>query len=183
MKIPILISFLFCSAFLSAQYVRSDEERQAEKEFAFDRDFAPRFGFGLGLDYGGIGVRYTQPVLRNLSLFASGGYAFAGVTGGLGAQGVFPVSQRTDIVLVGMYGYNAAIVIEGATRFNKLYYGASGGFGFNFYNKRLNVWALEFLIPSWSQQFKDDIDDLKNNPLIDFPTEPIPFNISIGYHF
>jgi len=142
------------------------------------------FGIGIGIDYGGIGTRLTVVPGRNVMAFAGIGYNFAGVgvNGGLGY--LFIPDKRTCPYLIGMYGYNAVIVIQNASQYDQSYYGPSMGLGIQFRNRELrNYFNLELLVPFRPQEYSDDLDRLKLNPQIKIDSEPPPVAFSFGYHF
>ncbi len=141
------------------------------------------FGFGLGLDYGGIGTRFTATPSKNFGLFGGLGYALAGIGFNGGVQAIFSSKSRGVPYLTAMYGYNAALVISGAVEKKKLYYGPSFGLGFQLHSNRnkSNFLNVEILVPIRDPSFQKDIDYYRNNfgaKISDVP--PVAF--SIGYH-
>jgi hypothetical protein len=116
-----------------------------------------------------------------VALFGAIGYNLngAGYNGGL----VFRVlpDKKVCPYVTGMYGYNAVIVIEGLSERNKTYFGPSLGGGIELRMRNRNFWNFGLLFPFRSAEFRDDFDDLKNNPSIEI-TEPLPVQISVGYH-
>ena len=86
-----------------------------------------------------------------------------------------------------MYGFNAAIYLSSSLGDDtkKIYEGYSGGFGFQVRlgdakNSYLNI---EMIVPQRSQQYYDDLKDLKSSPIIKVKREPSTVLGSIGYHF
>src|SRR3989337_4382541 len=69
-------------------------------------------GLGIGMDYGGIGIRGTFLPMERLGLFASAGYNLNAVGFNAGAQWRFP-KERHAFFLTGMYGYNAVLIATG----------------------------------------------------------------------
>ena len=94
-------------------------------------------------------------------------------------------SKRACLYYTLMYGYNAVINIENASQYNKTYFGPSTGIGVETHSKKRpgNYWNFEFLVPIRSQEFHDDLAAIKRNPYIKLISEPLPFVISIGFHF
>ena len=118
-------------------------------------------------------------------MFAAGGYALAGFGYNVGAQGrILPMAKWCPFVSA-MYGYNAVIVVQGASGYNQLYYGPSVGAGVEVHRRDNpdNFWRLELILPFRPQEFQDDMDALKKNPLIDIRSEPPPFSFSVAFHF
>jgi hypothetical protein len=143
------------------------------------------FGVGLGMDYGGVGMRYTYSANRTIGIFGAAGYNLVdlGLNAGLIAR--FNPGQKTCVYGIGMYGYNGVIKVEGASEYNKTYYGPTFGLGIEFHarNKTQNFFNVELLVPLRPSSFQDDIDDLKNDNIAEFKNEPMPIAISLGYHF
>jgi hypothetical protein len=145
-------------------------------------------GLGLGLDYGGIGGRFSFQPSSSLALFAGLGYNFAGA--GFNAGGIVRLApeKRITPTLLAMYGYNAVIVVKGddfdETVFSRTYYGPSFGAGVEFHqwHKRGNFFNLQLLVPVRSRKFHDDMDALKASEFIDI-NEPWPVTICLGYHW
>ena len=142
-------------------------------------------GLGLGIDYGFMGVQLQSRPAPPLVLFAGGGYAMAGFGYNVGAQGrILPQAKWCPFVSV-MYGYNAVIVVKGAEEYDQIYYGPSLGFGVEDHRRDNpdNFWRFQVIVPFRPQEFQDDLDALKKNPMIDIRSEPPPFSISVAYHF
>jgi len=171
MKIRIIITLCWCSVTAYAQ----DPAPEVSKG---------DFGLGIGIDYGGFGGRVTARPAPAFALFGAGGYNLNGF--GYNVGGAFRISPSKKMVptLGLMYGYNGVIVIEGAGQYNKTYYGPSISFGLELRAKNpANHWNLELILPFRPQEYKDDLNALKNNPGIQFKNEPWPIAISVGYHW
>jgi hypothetical protein len=140
-------------------------------------------GIGLGLDYGGIGARYTHMIVPKFGLFGSVGYVLVGAGFNFGATYKFTSDKRVVPTLGAMYGYNAAIKISGTT-FEEIYYGPSFSIGLEVKGKRnaQNFWNFELVVPIRSGDYHDDVDMIQNNPDIEMNDIP-PVAFSIGYHF
>lgn len=141
-------------------------------------------GLGAGLDYGGFGIRYTYMPAPKVGVFGSLGYILVGPGYNFGANYKFSPDRRVTPYLTGMYGYNAAIKIVGASQWDKIYYGPSFGFGVEVKrrNKTKNFWNFALLVPVRSAEYKSDMDVLLNNPDIEI-SELLPITFSIGFHF
>ena len=143
-----------------------------------------KFGVGLGLDYGGIGARLTITPTTHFGAFIAVGYNLQkpGINGGLTYK--FLPEKRVSPVAHIMYGYNAVIIVEGAEKYNKTYYGVSAGGGIELNMKKSgNYWSFEILYPFRSSEYERDWDIIKNDPSIEIESEPLPITISVGYHF
>ena len=75
--------------------------------------------------------------------------------------------------------------MKGADQYNQLDYGPSVGVGLEDHlrEKRENFWRFELILPFRPEEFQEDIDALKKNPLIDIKSEPPPFSFSVAFHF
>lgn len=145
-------------------------------------------GLGLGIDYGGIfGAKFTYSPVKYLGIFAAGGFQVGGFGWQFGAKGYFiPKTSRKGFRpnLKVMYGINAAIYIEGYDKYDKLYPGFTIGPGMEFRFGRLKKhgFDIDLNFPIRSQEFYDDYDIIKNDPMVEIETEPLPITISMGYH-
>lgn len=144
-------------------------------------------GLGVGLDYGGIGANILYYPSEQIGLFGGIGYAFADAGFNVGAK--YRLNSKKDSPKVGpyflaMYGYNAAIAVKNASKFNKVFYGPTLGFGLDFRPKdksKNGYWSLALLVPIRNSDVDQYIDDLKNNEGIEFENELLPIGFSIGY--
>ena len=170
-----LLVFIFSISTTFAQNVL--ENAEAEKPAS-----SMNLGIGLGLDYGGIGTKWAFCPSKSVSLFAGLGYNFKGLGYNFGI-GLRPKSEKKVVpYFTAMYGYNAVIVIKGLSELNKTYYGPTFGFGLEFNSKRNdNFWNLGLYIPIRSKEFKDDMDDLNNNSMIQI-NDLWPVTLSFGYN-
>jgi len=176
---------LFCVVFGSvfAQSGNVDKDEYDENyEFSETREVDISAGVGIGLDFGGIGGRLTFAPVKNLALFGAIGYNFngPGYNGGLIVR-ILPDAKVCPFISV-MYGYNAVIVVDGWDEMNKTYYGASVGTGIDLRMRNGNYWSFEMIIPARSQEYKDAVNFLENNPNISM-SEGFPILISVGYNF
>jgi len=134
-------------------------------------------GLGLGLDYGGIGMRLTMWSNSTISAFGAVGYNLdgAGFNGGLDIN--FAPLEKTNVFLCAMYGYNAVVERSSYNGFTtvkelKTYYGPSFGLGLKegsrFSNNRF---SFMIIFP---------VRDPEATKSADFVA---PVTLSIGYHF
>lgn len=177
---PVLAVILLCLSATMAvgQYVEN---------YTFERQpTIIKFGVGYGLDYGGLGARFTITPVPKIGVFGAFGYNFHKAAYNVGANYKFLPDKRVTPVVGVMYGYNAVIVVEGTDQYNKTYNGVSisGGIELNM-RKSKNYWSFEMTVAFWSKAYRDDWEALKNNPgvVIDEGYIPIPIDISVGYHF
>ncbi len=154
--------------------------RALESEYSYFR-----FGAGLGIDYGGFGVRLTVLPSKYVGLFLAGGYAIAGFGLNGGVMVKTAPDRRVSPYFNVMYGYNAAIAVIGASKSNKLYNGVSLGGGVQLKSRRTptNYWLFGLVVAFRSSEFDRDFTLLQNSGTVTGLTKPLPVNISVGYHF
>ena len=142
-------------------------------------------GFGVGLDYGGIGANMLVYTNKNVGFFGGFGYAIAGLGFNAGTK-IRIVSQKhfTDPYFIAMYGYNAAIKIKDAEGYNKMFYGPSFGFGLDFRTKKIKkvYWTVALLVPVRSSAVNNYIDAMESEGA-EFNTKLLPITYCIGYRF
>lgn len=146
--------------------------------------YRSNIGIGAGLDYGGLGLRYTYMATPKFGFFGSAGYVLVGLGYNFGLNYKFSPQNRVTPYVTGMYGYNAVIQVKGASQFDAIYYGPSFGFGVEVRrrNNPKNFWNFALIVPIRSSEYKDDVDYLMDNPDIEM-TEALPIAFSIGFHF
>jgi hypothetical protein len=140
-------------------------------------------GIGMGIDYGGFGVRLTVLPAKPVFLFAGLGYNLAGIGYNIGAGLRLAPERRFCPYLLGMYGYNGVIVIKNDDQNTRSYYGPSIGAGFEVRSRsKKNYFNFELLLPFRPDSFNDDMDRLEKTG-VEFSNKPLPVSFSFGYHF
>jgi hypothetical protein len=141
-------------------------------------------GIGIGLDYGGIGFNIAAYPGKYIGIFGGGGWALAGPGYNVGVKLRFDSisSPKASAFVMGMYGYNAAIVVSNAPSANKLFYGSTVGLGVDFANRRegRGHWTIALLVPIRDSGVNEYINLLKSSG-IKFNNSLLPVTISIGY--
>jgi hypothetical protein len=171
MKTLLILSLLALTQVVHAQS-EADEEEYSKTNI----------GFGIGLTYGGIGMRLSVLPARHIALFAAGGYNIDGLGYNLGTQIRIAPDKSAVPYFLAMYGYNSVIVVQGGEHLNGTYYGPSIGGGVEFHSRnQQNFFTAELLVPFRPAAFKEDMDALKNMPSIEI-IEPWPVLIGVGYH-
>ncbi|MFH0865269.1 MAG: hypothetical protein V1904_03695 [Bacteroidota bacterium] len=143
------------------------------------------FGYGLGIDYGGIGARFTYLPLKQIGIFAAIGFNLLnfGYNAGL-VYRVTPNKKKLCPYANFFYGYNAVIKIKGTTKYDKIYYGFSSGVGLEIYSKkRSNIFHFELVVPFRTSEFNNDYEAIKNDPNIKLYNNLFPVLLSFGFHF
>lgn len=141
-------------------------------------------GIGVGLPYGGIGLKINHNIKDHLSLFGGVGYNTVGIGANLGMNYIFPTEKTTEFFLTAMLGYNAVINIENVPEYQNTYYGLSIGPGIKLNSKRYEgrYWDLGLLLPFRSSNYRNDLEALENNPFITIDSKPLPVQIFVGYN-
>jgi hypothetical protein len=135
-------------------------------------------GVGAGLEYGGLGVRFSGPVSKHFALFAGTGYNFLDIalTGGVSYEPILEGTIRPEVVV--MYGANAVITDSELLhpRFGRTYYGPSVGAGIHYHiGTNDNFVNLKAIFPFTSSEYQDALDEDSN-------AKTIPFYVSVGFH-
>ncbi len=145
-------------------------------------------GLGFGFDYGGLGGNFSVYPQKNIGLFASAGYAFAGLGYNLGVKLRLTPKKHFTPFFTAMYGYNAAIVVSNSSNLSyanlsKLFYGPSAGIGFDLGSVKRGYLSVAILVPFRSADVDNYIDQLKTNDGVQFKNNLLPVAFSIGYRF
>jgi hypothetical protein len=134
-------------------------------------------GLGVGLDYGGIGVRGTYYIEPHVGVFGSVGYAVSNstVAKGMGYNVGGRLRLRPDswfcVVAGGMYGYNGIIRdVMGST----IYYGPSAFIGIETHHRRTPIYVnAELIVPFRSNEYNRNVKT---------GDDPSPIGFSLGCH-
>lgn len=146
------------------------------------------FGLGVGMDYGGIGGNILFCPQRNVGLFGGVGYALIGMGYNAGIKFRWLKEQQTTKIspfIFGMYGYNAAIKVSGASEYDRFFYGGTLGIGCDMRSgaERKGYWSFALLLPFRSAEVDDYTSDLENDHGVEFDGKLPPIGISLGYRF
>lgn len=137
---------------------------------------------GLGLDYGGLGTRFTYNPSQYLGVYASAGFALSGFGFDAGVIGRFNPGNKYVFTLNALYGYNGSIYVQNDPANSKVYTGPSIGPGLIIRSdKNSNYWHVELLVPFRSSDFDNDYNALKSR--MEFSSVPRSVVLSIGYNF
>jgi hypothetical protein len=170
---------IFCLLALAASFYIS----RAQTEEIVGEESKGNVGFGIGLGYGGFGLRLNGLPDDHFAVFVGLGYNLDKAGFNLGGAIRLTPDKRVVPTLIAMYGYNSVIVIKGADQYNKTYYGPSFGGGIEIHSKNgQNFLNLELIFPVRPQAFHDDLKSLQSNPFITGLNEPPPVTLGIGYH-
>jgi hypothetical protein len=145
------------------------------------------FGFGFGMDYGGLaGIQVAIAPVKHLSLFIAGGYYFYqfGWNAGMKLLIIGKTSAHTfRPFLKGMYGCNSVIVTD-VDEYNKVYKGFTVGLGFElrFGKNKKNGFDFDLNVPLRTPDFWEDYNRMANDPNMDVVAGPSPVAVSFGFH-
>jgi len=143
------------------------------------------FGFGVGLPYGAIGIRFANNVANHTSLFGGIGYHISGLGYNFGLLVSLPSESQTEFYFTGMYGTNAAIRVKGLSEYDEVYTGSSFGLGVKVNSNKTegNYWDFGLLLPITTSEFDEEEQLVKNDPRVSGFTTASPVLIVIGYNF
>jgi hypothetical protein len=178
MRISKIVILLFASSVITLTGF-------AQKNHLSSQRGVSNFGLGIGLPYGGMGIRFGTNLANGLNLFSGVGYQVADVGYNVGLMKDFKSKNLAQFYLSGMYGTNAAIKIKGLPESSKTYGGASFGIGIKLNSRRKegNFWDLGLITPVRTSAFKHDLDQLKIDPRISDLTDPFPVLFVAAYNF
>lgn len=153
------------AVYLKKQRLAPIKDQIAESECKSDFSL----GLGLGLDFGGIGVRTTALPRGPVSLFAGLGYFGYNV----GTELKFSPKKRSSGFLSAMYGYNG--VVDNGIYGRQVFYGFSFGLGVKIRAAKSdkNYFSLQTIYPIRGSDFKQAAGTSFVFPIL----------ISIGFHF
>ncbi len=175
-KFQYFIALLFTLISIKTVNAQADAENSSHQK--------AYFGFGLGIDYGGFGMRAQFLPAKNIGVFGGFGYNLVDIGYNAGLI-IKPLpGKKIQPVLLAMYGYNAALKVNygfGAS-FAKSYYGFSAGAGCEIVNKKNHVWSLELLVPFRNSEFDEKYNSLKNSG-VEFNPGILPITFTVGYNF
>jgi hypothetical protein len=173
-----VVIFLFVANLANAE----DRQPPVHKDSTHTVDFRKPFiylGPGLGLDYGGVGVKLECLPVKFLGLFAGGGWNIAGLAYNAGVSVKIAPRKMWTPVVVGMYGYNGVLAIRDPYQGwidRWVYHGFSAGAGFegNVGEGRRNKYSIMVFYP-FREEFNRDANEAEAFYL--------PFTVSFGFNF
>jgi hypothetical protein len=175
---------LSASLALGGTTFAQDKLMRSQKAGPVDEFKKLYLGFGLGLDYGGLGCKVEYLPIKYVGVFGGIGYNFAGIGLNVGASFKALPNCKITPTVIGMYGYNSVIVVNGASSHNKIYFGPSAGIGGELkVGRRSNKLYAAILYPFRSEKFDNDYEALKVNPAIKITQDKSPITFSIGFNF
>ena len=136
-------------------------------------------GFGLGLDYGGIGGKIEYLPVKYFGIFGGLGFNFHTLGWNVGATAKILPDKVVSPNLMVFYGTNKAIIVLGASQYNMTSYGVTIGANLDIkIGRKGNKLSTGLFVPIPSKKFKDHIN--KNNII---PLLNLPIAIGVGFNF
>jgi len=194
-KVWILTVLVLISSTMMAQISVRDENSGKKKKPSSSLVMQHKFdlGAGIGLDYGGIGVRFGVVPVKHLMLFGSAGYMFAGFGWQLGgAFHILPknVKNLARPYVSVMYGTNAITLVTDENNniideFSEVFTGPSfsAGVELRFGPMKQHGFDFELILPIRSDDYDQALEALKKNPIVEDVQEPATVQISLSYHY
>ncbi|MEO6328165.1 MAG: hypothetical protein ABIO55_04500, partial [Ginsengibacter sp.] len=147
------------------------------------------FGFGIGQDYGAIGIRAEYLPSKYVGLFGGFGFALIDPAFNAGLSAKLLTDKKICPTITAMYGYNAVIYLKNVygsiiAEKSKVYYGATVGAGadLKFGRSNRNKLSLSVFLPFRNSEFHKNYNDLKDAGF-EFNPEIMPVTFSIGLNF
>jgi hypothetical protein len=170
-------------------FVKRSEVKSVTKEIIVRKYYKPdtsTIGFGIGFDYGGIGMSFLTYPHKNIGLFIGAGYALAGfgINGGVKLRLLYDSTESILVLpfIATMYGYNTAIYVENGETFNKLFYGytAALGMDFRFKPQSQNYFSFSITFPRRDGKADAYIQELKDKHGVEFKNQLSIVGVSLG---
>jgi hypothetical protein len=141
-------------------------------------------GIGGGIDYGGIGTRYSIVFIPNCDLFLGLGYDLIKIGENIGLTlRALPYKQICPCFRV-MYGYNAAYVVKSIKKYSKVYYGPSISIAIEIRSKKMkNFLNVEMICPFRSDRDVQDAYNTMYKTHYILKSTPEDQLFAVGYHF
>lgn len=146
------------------------------------------FGFGIGQDYGAIGIRAEYLPSKYIGIFAGAGYALIDPAFNVGISAKLIPDRKFCPTITAMYGYNAVLSFKdfynSITANSKIYYGFTMGVGGElkidkYHGHKLSIGVL---VPFRNSTFQKDYNEVKDAGYT-FKPDIVPVTFSIGVNF
>lgn len=172
---------MFFCLLATVSFAQKDDDSEYDENYEFPetKNVSVNIGFGYGIDYGLLGGKLSFLPMKHLAISAAVGFTFngAGYNGGLTAR-MLPDKKVCPYLGV-IYGFNT--VYLAANDGSKNYNGFTISSGIELHRRdKPNFWNFGFNIPIRSQEFRDDEKIYQMDP--DY-IAPLPFGITVGFHF
>lgn len=149
-----------------------------KKEIDFDKTYV---GFGIGLDFGGLGLNAMSMLSQYVGLFGAFGHNLDKIGLNVGTRlYTKDLSARLRPYFSAMYGYNTVYVIKDADQFNKTFYGPTMGVGLDVKNSRSNFWTFALQVPIRNSDVGTYKNYLRSSGIV-LKRDLLPIAFSLGY--
>lgn len=140
-------------------------------------------GMGMGFDYGGFGLNLDAYPQKNIGLFFGAGWALAGIgyNGGVKLR-MSSTEGKVQGFVMGMYGYNAIVIVNGYVELNRFFYGPTFGIGLDVVVRapKTAYFSFALFVPVRGREVKDYMHYLEDFYTVEFPIGLLPVGISVG---
>lgn len=141
-------------------------------------------GLGLGLDYGGVGIKIEYLPIENVGVFGGFGYNLAEVGWNVGASYKIKATDHLSVNPLVMYGYNGVLKVDGASEYDMVSHGVTFGVNLDIYvGRKGNKISAGLYVPIRSKKFMDNYDDVKDDSRVSIDNELLPIAIGVGYNW
>lgn len=142
-------------------------------------------GIGLGLPYGGLGMKLGYNTSDHVTLFGGLGYNMVGIGANGGIQFSIPSKKQSEFYFTGMYGYNSVILNKNRSVKGGIFAGPSFGMGLkiNSLSTKGNYWDVGLLGPIRSQKYKNAIQEIERSHNMKLESKPWPVLFYFGYNY
>lgn len=142
-------------------------------------------GIGVGLPYGGIGIKLGYNTSDHVTFFGGLGYNLVGIGANGGIQLSIPSEKQSEFYFTGMYGYNSVIISKDRSVMGGVYAGPSFGTGLkiNSMSTRGNFWDVGLLGPVRSPKYKNAIQEIERSRNMRLESKPWPVLFYFGYNY
>ena len=141
------------------------------------------FGAGLGLDYGGLGVKFEYLPIKYFGIYGGAGYNLLFIGWNAGATVKILPDKKVSPNFMIFYGYNATLKIIGAPEYNITSYGPTIGANIDIKLGKRNKLSVGLFVPIRSADFKDRYQTVKNDPRIQMNNILLPITVGVGFNF
>lgn len=178
-KILLTVAIFFCLQSTAQDTASKKNIIQSEqKKFP---NFVIYAGVGLGIDYAGLGGKVEYVPIKWVGTFLSAGYNFFEWTTVVGVSGKLLPDFIVQPVILGMYGYNGAIIVSNKPELSKTYYGFSAGAGAEIkFGKQKHKLTFEIIKPFRSNEFMNYYNKLDKDPSLSFSNKLKDYSLTIG---
>jgi len=136
-------------------------------------------GPGFGLDYGGIGGKIEYLPVKYFGIYGGLGFNFLTVGWNVGATIKILPDKLVSPNLMVFYGYNKALLVLDASKYNMVSYGVTIGGNLDIkIGSKGNKLSAGLFVPIPSKRYKEHLNRYGIKPFFN-----LPIAISVGFNF